>query len=372
MVDVCDPESTTAVVAPGWTATPVLTPAIVDLLRRVAEDAGLLRLAAVSLDDPGFAPARAALDRQIDAGRHGEMEFMERTRALRKDPRGFMPSARSMLVGLAPYDGEPGPIARYAQSRDYHTVLHHRLEVVEAALVERLPGVETLVCVDTKPVLERSAAVLAGLGFLGKNGCLIAPGLGSYVLIAVLLTSARWERVTASFAVPPWDACGSCRRCLDACPTEAFVGPGELDPRRCISYLTVEHRGEILEAIAERMGERIAGCDACQEVCPYNASRSRGERVPSQAWIEPPRHGRRTVDLVEIAGFGNGRHRAFVRDTALRRIPRRSLRRNALIALSNRGDTVPEDVLANAESDPDPHIRSAAKRHRERMRETGE
>ena len=150
-------------------------------LAEVAGRLGLLRLGAVRLDHPGFAPARAALAEYLDRGAEGEMAFMARTRAVRMDPAQMLDGARSALVALVPYAGEAGPIARYAQSADYHTQLHHRLERLAEELRARAPEVRTLICVDTKPVLERAVAVLAGLGFLGKSGCLIAPWLGSYV-----------------------------------------------------------------------------------------------------------------------------------------------------------------------------------------------
>jgi epoxyqueuosine reductase len=342
-----------------------LTETLLAELAEIAEAQGLLRLAAVDLRHPGFDPARAALNRFVAEGRHGEMDFMARTTDVRKHPEQMLPGARSMLVVLVPYRGEDGPVARYARSADYHTAMHRRLDVVAEALRERLPGVQTLVCVDTKPVLERSAAALAGLGFIGKNGCVIAPGLGSYVLLGEILTTAVWTGRAVDARDVVWDACGSCRRCLDACPTDAFTEPGRLDPRRCISYLTIEHRGAIDDALADAIGERIAGCDVCQEVCPYNASLARDARVPAAAWIEAPSGGARTVDAVALAAVGSGRYRAFVRDTALRRIPRRSLRRNALVALGNRAGQLQDrerEVVEAAARDADPHVRSAAAR----------
>jgi epoxyqueuosine reductase len=348
-----------------------LTPALLQELAAVAATAGLPRLGVVRLDHPGFAPARAALDRYVSEGLHGEMDFLARTTALRHDPAGMLPGARTVLVAAVPYRGQAGPIARYAQSADYHTVVHERLEHVEAHLRARRPEARTLICVDTKPLLERSAAALAGLGFLGKHGCLIAPGLGSYVLLGALLCTAP---LVAPDAVDDpsrvrWDACGQCTRCLDACPTQAFLEPGRLDPRRCISYLTIEHRGPIDPALEDAMGERIAGCDVCQEVCPYNAGRERDARVPAVAWLPTP-HGRpRDPDLVALANPGNNPYRSFVKHTALRRIPRRSMRRNALIALGNRpGPTRAEERAAidHAASDDDPLVRAAAERARRR------
>ena len=351
-----------------------LTPELLQELAAVADALGLPRLGAVRLDHPGFAPARAELDHQLEEGRHGEMEFMARTVEVRKDPARMLPGARSVLVAAVPYRGEAGPIARYAQSADYHTVVHQRLERLAEHLRTRLPDARSLVCVDTKPLLERSAAALAGLGFLGKHGCLITPGLGSYVLLGALLC-------TAPLASPDpvdelrrvgWAACGQCTRCLDACPTQAFVAPGRLDPRRCISYLTIEHRGPIEPALADAMGERIAGCDVCQEVCPYNAGREREARVPAAAWIDPPPGPPRAPDLVELANARSGRYRAFVKHTALRRIPRRSMRRNALLALGNRsGPTSVEEheAIERAASDEDPQVRAAAERARRRRGE---
>ncbi|MBL4686245.1 MAG: DUF1730 domain-containing protein [Nannocystaceae bacterium] len=170
-----------------------LTPAVLEELARVGQRVGLLRLSAVRLDHPGFAAANERLDLFLDEGRAGEMQFLTRTRAVRKDPASMLEGAQTLLVAVVPYDGEPGPIARYARSADYHSEMHVRFEHVAEALRSRIPSANTLVCVDTKPVQERAAAALAGLGFLGKNGMLIAPGLGSFVMLGALMTTARWQ-----------------------------------------------------------------------------------------------------------------------------------------------------------------------------------
>jgi epoxyqueuosine reductase len=343
---------------------PALTEGDLEALGQVAERLGLLRLGAVDLAHPGFVPARAALQRYLERHAEGEMQFIRRTAEVRADPSAMLPGARSALVALVPYGGEPGPIARYAQWSDYHTELHSRLVRLAAAVHERSPTIQTLICVDTKPVLERAVAVLAGLGFLGKNGCLISPGLGSYVVIAVLLTTARWDgNDRAPTDRSPWDACGSCRLCLDACPTDAFDSPGVLDPRRCISYLTIEHRGPIAEQLVERIGVRVAGCDVCQEVCPYNRSQAREERVPLAAWLPAPERPR-TPDLVRLVNLGNNQHRQFVKHTPLTRIPRKALRRNAIVALGNREGPASEDELAalrEAAADPAPELAELAR-----------
>ncbi|MFZ6180156.1 tRNA epoxyqueuosine(34) reductase QueG [Nannocystis pusilla] len=340
-----------------------LTPAILARLAAVAEANGLLKLGIVRLDHPGFAPARAALDAYVAAGKAGDMDFIPRTLDLRKHPEGMLPGARTLLVAAVPYGGEPGPIARYARSRDYHTVVHQRLIALETALHAELPGVRSLICVDTKPVLERSAAALAGLGFLGKHGCLIVPGLGSYVLLGEILCTATWpeDQPAAAPANPPWDACGACTRCLDACPTAAFDAPGQLDPRRCLSYLTIEHRGHVPEDISKNFGERLAGCDVCQEVCPYNAGLGRNARIPAVAWLPPA--PRPAPSVTAMAALGGAQYRGFVRHTALRRIPHRLMRRNALLALGNRtGPPDPDERHAFAAGllEPDSRVHDAA------------
>ncbi len=337
-----------------------------------ASDVGLLRLGIVRLDHPGFEPARAAFDRFLNAGREGEMGYLRKTADVRRDPSAMLEGARSLLVAAVPYRTEgDGRIARYARSADYHTEMYGRLQAVVEALQAEAPSCRTLICVDTKPLLERSAAALAGLGFVGKHGCVIVPGLGSYVLLGSVLTDAVWSEADAvqELRRARWDACGDCRRCLDACPTDAFVAPGELDARRCISYLTIEHRGPIDEALADRMGGWVAGCDVCQEVCPYNASAKRDGRVPTAAWLPDVPGGPKPADPSRLAVLGSSPHRAFVRGTALRRIPRRSMRRNALIALGNAEGPLEEAedaAVSRAEADEDPQVRWAGERARRR------
>ena len=341
-----------------------LTPELLAELAAHAESVGLLRLGAVDLRHPGFALAGAALDRFLAAGKAGEMDFLTRSRDARVDPTQMLPGARTLLVAAVPYTGDPGPVARYARTLDYHTVIHQRLIALERRLHALLPGIATLICVDTRPILERTAAALAGLGFIGKHGCVIIPGLGSYVLLGEILCTAPYLGPTTPLpATAPWDACGSCTRCLDACPTGAFDRPGELDPRRCISYLTIEHRGPIADALADRMGERVAGCDVCQEVCPYNASATRDSRVPPVAWIDPA--PRLLADVDGLAAISPSQYRAQTRHLAVRRIPRRHMRRNALLALGNReGPPNPRELhaLALGLLDKEPQIVAAARR----------
>lgn len=175
----------------------VLSKVLLAELAAHAESVGLLRLGAVDLAHPGFLAAGLALERFLDAGKAGDMDFLPRTRAVRQDPAQMLPGARSALIAAVPYTGDPGPVARYARGLDYHTVVHQRLISVERRLHALLPGVASLICVDTKPLLERSAAALAGLGFLGKHGCLIVPGLGSYVLLGAILCTAIHPEIAA-------------------------------------------------------------------------------------------------------------------------------------------------------------------------------
>jgi epoxyqueuosine reductase len=342
-------------------------------LKSLAGELGIPTLGMVSLDHPGFDAARDALDEHLERGLHGDMDFMARTRAVRKDPAAMLPGASSLLVGLVPYRGQAGPVARYAQGEDYHSVLFLRFQALAERIEALYPGSEQLVFVDTKPVMERAAAALAGLGFLGKNGLLISRGLGSWVLIGGLLTTLRWSGPLLPHGPKQvlWDACGQCTRCLDACPTQAFEGPGRLDPRKCVAYLTIEHRGEVPEALAGALGERVAGCDLCQEVCPYNASEQREHRVEEASWAGGA--FRPMPSLEELAMIRSGRHRAWVKGTALRRIPRRHLRRNALLALGNReGPTTCSErrVLEEAREDPNSLVSDAA-RWALRVREPG-
>jgi epoxyqueuosine reductase len=162
-----------------------------------------------------------------------------------------------------------------------------------------------------------------------------------------------------------WQACGACTRCLDACPTSAFVAPGELDPRRCISYLTIEHRGPVAEELARAVDDRLMGCDVCQSVCPYNAAPDRERRIPTAAWIDPPPGPPRSTDPWRLVEIGSATYRAWAKHTAVRRVPRRSMRRNALVVIGNGTGPLTEaqrDTLARTTADPDPQIAAAAAR----------
>ncbi len=220
-------------------------------------------------------PHAGELDAWLDAGYAGTMTYLHRQAAKRRDPRLIMPEARVAMVTLTNYfhgqehlpePGTTGRIAQYALSRDYHDVLGDRLERLAAAVRELCPGAHTRSYVDAGPVPERELAQRAGLGWIGKNTMLIDPDIGSFTFIGCVLTDADLP------TDPPFaaDRCGSCRACLDACPTDAFTAPHSLDARRCISYLTIEHRGEFAAEQQAMVGEWVFGCDVCQDVCPWN------------------------------------------------------------------------------------------------------
>ena len=276
-------------------------------------------------------------DNWLAAGYAGTMTYLNRQAKKRKDPRLIMPGARAAIVTLTNYfhgqanpgatpRGYPEPerigrIAQYAWSTDYHTVLGQRLEQLAQDVRELVPGAQTRCYVDAGPLPERELAQLAGLGWIGKNMMLINPSIGSFTFIGVVLTDAP---------LPPdepfvEDHCGSCRRCLDACPTDAFVAPGVLDARRCISYVTIEHRGAFDATQQAMVGEWLFGCDVCQDVCPWNVKFA----APTEDADFAPRAELARPDIDQI---GDGDEAVFARrfgDTALSRAGARGMRRNA-------------------------------------------
>ncbi|MGA3069382.1 MAG: tRNA epoxyqueuosine(34) reductase QueG [Terracidiphilus sp.] len=276
-------------------------------VRAWAREAGFADAGLVALPYSDEARDAARFKEWVSAGRAGTMKYLARRaddgQLLRSRVAVAFPWARSAVVCFANYNGaqprstEPaaegaGWIARYAWSSrpekgngggagarrpsDYHRVLKKRLKALEARIREErlrsgLDGFEARGYVDTGPLMERALATAAGLGWTGKNTCLIHPKLGSFGFLAVLLTSLRTEVEEPALTVP--DRCGSCRRCLDACPTGALIAPYRMDATRCISYLTIEHRGPIAAGLMEGMGRQVFGCDICQDVCPWNSPR---------------------------------------------------------------------------------------------------
>jgi epoxyqueuosine reductase len=277
-------------------------------------------------------PHAAELDRWLADGHAGTMTYLQRQAEKRKDPRAIMPGAKSAVVTLTNYfHGHPGPnrepqvprVAQYAWSSDYHDVLGERLEQLAAAIRLLVPGSTTRCYVDAGPVPERELAQLAGLGWIGKNMMLIHPEIGSFTFIGVVLTDAALEPDLPFEA----DRCGTCRRCLDACPTHAFVGARDLDARACISYLTIEHRGEFTATQRAQVGGWLFGCDVCQDVCPWNVSFARETLDPEFA--PRPEVAEPNVDALRTMDEGTF-HRRYG-DTPFTRPGLAGMRRNALV-----------------------------------------
>jgi len=295
----------------------------------------------------------AAFEAWLDAGYAGELAYLERTRARRLDPAKVLPGARAVIAcGLNYYqgeaaDGEPAHVSRYAWGRDYHAVLEPRLRALLGFLQRERPGTEGKLYVDTGPVLERDLAARAGLGWIGKNTNLIHPTLGSWFFIGVLLVTAELEP-----DAPIPDHCGSCSRCLEACPTQAFVAPYVLDARRCISYLTIEQRGPIPVELRPAVGGLAFGCDICQAVCPWN------NKAPLT--LEAAFFARGLPVLEELVALSDEEFRLRLGRSALRRARRPGLARNAAVALGNLGDPAAVPALVRALGAGEPLARAHA------------
>jgi epoxyqueuosine reductase len=291
-------------------------------------------------------PEGARLAAWLDAGHHDGMGWMADTREVRSDPRhpGMLPGAASVVVLATPFlSRQPqaigvgvGRVARYAWGRDYHNVLGKRLRKLERWL--RDEGHEVRHSVDSRPVFERAWAVRAGVGFVGKNSCLIIPGVGSHVFLSTLVTSAPLPADQ-----PIREGCGRCTACLDACPTSAFVSERVLDARRCISNLTIERADNASPELLRQTGDWLFGCDACQDVCPYNQT-TPGPLDPA---FEP--HARLAdVRLEELFTIEEERFLAWSEGTPLRRAGSARMARNAAVVLGNVGGRVHLPVLRDA------------------------
>lgn len=341
-----------------------MSEALKDALTRRAKELGFARSGVARVEPLGR--EREALERWIAEGHHGSMGWMAETAEVRLDPTsaGMLPSAKSVLVLATAYarrDGPhgigPGVVARYARGRDYHNVIGKRAKKLARML--RAEGHDARVSVDAVPVLERAWAQRAGVGFIGKNCLLIVPGLGSYVLLATVITSAELPPDS-----PMSERCGSCRLCLDACPTEAFVRERALDARKCISYLTIEQGGPIDPALRPKMGAHLFGCDDCQDVCPFNraAPLPESETAP---FAPDPRLG---IELDELLTMSDERFRAWSAASPLQRPGREGMARNTAIVLGNTGDRRHLPVLREAaERHASDVVRDAARWALERL-----
>jgi epoxyqueuosine reductase len=309
----------------------------------------------------GPAETAAAFDEWLAAGYAGEMApWLARGAEKRRDSTRPVDGVLSAIVVGMSYGGrEPsGPVARYARGADYHDVMVERLRALQDALGARVGRpVAGKACVDTGPILERDLARRAGLGWFGKNTNLLNPSLGSCFFLGALLVDLELAP-DAPFAA---DRCGTCTRCLDACPTDAFLGPRLLDATRCVSYLTIEAKGAIPEALREGVGDRIYGCDVCQDVCPWNVRFS--AELPNDSPYAP-REALGTKDARQLArellGMSQPEFSAAFRGSPMKRAKLRGLKRNAAVVLGNLGKADDVDVLTRALDDEEPLVREHA------------
>ena len=322
------------------------------------------RAYALGFDLAGIArlgPAESArvYDEWLARGMHGAMGYLSRGAEKRRDTRLPFPGAVSALVVAMEYGGrEPaGPVARYARGDDYHEIMVERLRELQAWLGNRLgEPVAGKAYADTGPILERELAQKAGLGWFGKNTCLINPSVGSFTFLGSLLVALE---------LPPdepfqADRCGTCTRCLEACPTGAIAGPRELDATRCIAYLTIELKGAIPERMRELIGDKVYGCDICQDVCPFNHKFSRELSEPSFA-SRPVLSGRDARSLaLELLSMSQSEFSSAFRRSPMKRPKLRGLKRNSAVVLGNVGSAEDVSALAAALADSDPVVREHA------------
>ncbi len=301
--------------------------------------------------DPTLDPRGSLLD-WIAKGHHGAMQYLAREPARRTDGRGLLATARSIVVVAAAYPRTSvgAPLAGYARLQDYHLRMTAALRALLESIQVLAPGTEGVVAVDTKPVLERAAAARAGIGFIGKNTMLMDVERGPWQMLGCLVLSLELEP-----DAPQKSRCGTCTRCLDACPTRAFVAPYVLDARRCLSYWTIEHRGAWPREFREKLGGRIFGCDDCLAVCPY-PRRSDGRHstllpIADELVNLDPRETLRRCE----ASF----QRHFKR-YAIQRAGKAGLQRNAITALGNTGGEADVDLLERYLQHPDRGVRSHA------------
>jgi epoxyqueuosine reductase len=304
--------------------------------------------------------ARQRLEAFLAEGAHGDMIWMESNAERRADPRVLWPEVRSIVMLGFNYgpDCDPlailqrrdrGAISVYAQGEDYHEIIKPRLKELARWLVVQAGG-DVKVFVDTAAVMEKPLAAAAGLGWQGKHTNLVSRRYGSWLFLGCIFTT-----LDLPVDEPMPDACGHCRACLDVCPTAAFPAPYRLDPRRCISYLTIEHKGPIAHDLRPLMGNRIYGCDDCLAVCPWNkfAKAGREAKLAARAAVREPA-------LAELARLDDASFRKMFAKTAVKRTGRDRFVRNVLIAIGNSGDTALSGEAERLLSDPSPLVRGAA------------
>ncbi|NQX94424.1 MAG: tRNA epoxyqueuosine(34) reductase QueG [Erythrobacter sp.] len=333
------------------------------LTMTISQKARELGFAACGFASAAEDPVRAKrLEEWLGEGHHGSMEWMETRQHHRRSPQGLWPEAKSVIalgMSYAPgYDpmaldtvGDRARISVYAQGKDYHDVVKKRLKALARWLVEYQAGAEVKVFVDTAPVMEKPLGEAAGLGWQGKHTNLVSPEHGSWLFLGAIYTTLELET-----SAPHRDQCGSCRACLDACPTEAFPAPYTLDARRCLSYLTIEHKGPWDEEFREAMGNRIYGCDDCLAVCPWNkfaqTAHAAREFLPRAELVAPK--------LEELLALDDVMFRAVFSGSPIKRIGRNPFVRNCLYAAGNSADAALREPVEALLGDPDPVVADAA------------
>jgi epoxyqueuosine reductase len=310
-------------------------------------------------DDP---PRGARLERWLGEGMHGTMEWMETRLEHRRSPQGLWPEAQSVIALGMSYAPAHDPlrlaevhdharISVYAQGADYHDVVKRALKALARWIVEQAPGEGVKVFVDTAPVMEKPLGAAAGIGWQGKHTNLVSRTHGSWLFLGAIYTTLALPPDT-----PHADRCGSCTACQDACPTQAFPAPYRLDARRCISYLTIEHKGPVPHEFRTSLGNRIYGCDDCLAVCPWNSFA--GTAATIRAFL--PRAELTAPRLVDLLALDDAGFRALFSGSPIKRIGRNRFVRNCLYAAGNSGDPALFTPVRHLLSDPDPVVAEAA------------
>lgn len=311
--------------------------------QRDHELAGQIRARAKALgfELVGIAPAEPSryadyLREWLQAGNAASMDWLHRRVDERTDPAAYLPQARSVIcvamnyyvplqVGDAEAPAYQGRIARYALGDDYHEIIKPRLHELSDWLKAARPDAVTRACVDTAPVMEKDIASRAGIGWVGKNSCFINEHSGSWYLLGEIVTT-----IDLPPDQPAVDRCGTCTRCIEACPTGAITGPYHLDARKCISYLTIEHRGDIDPHLKPLIGDWLYGCDICQDVCPWNS-----KSLPTTDPVLQPRFPTGSLDVRDVVQWDDETYRARLKGSAMKRIKLPILKRNAGIVMDN-------------------------------------
>jgi epoxyqueuosine reductase len=331
-----------------------------ELTRQIKDKALDLGFDLVGIAPVQDSPELAFLERWLDAGYAGDMHYLRRNLDRRRDIQQVVPGAQSVVVcGLNydtayPYsteqeDANRGWIARYAWGADYHDAMQDKLAQLQAFVVDLAPS-DGKFYVDTGPVVERVYAKYAGLGWFGKNTCTLNQRLGSWILLGELILT-----IPLHYDQPTLDHCGTCTRCMDACPTDAILEPYVLDSRRCISYLTIELKGSIPEDFRPQIGRHIFGCDICQDVCPWNR-----KRVLATAEAVQPRPAQVHPSLAEMARLTPAAFKQRFHGTPLERTKRRGVLRNVCVAMGNSGNPAFIPLLEELARDDEALIREHA------------